>query len=255
MNLNDFQNLLLNREELEKALGVTINKANVNNDFSEDYKMFAELRLHDVVCLYLDLHPLNWNAEQHPRYEVIYNAIQQSAENNSIPARIERDINGNITDVYLTHDTAKQWAKIHGLKWNVPPYRPLIAEPDTTTNNNNPDEIARLNAIIEQQAKEITELKDEIDNLKKPETAQATQPPTVEEKQNRISQPQRDIFTLLVMNNYQNCQSRNRLFEAINADMKVKGIRTSDIKYPTLDNLIDDNLKINNISPFPPKQK
>lgn len=173
MNLNDFQNLLLNREELEKALGVTINKVNGNNDYLEDYRMFAELRLHDVVCLYLYLHPLNWNAEQHPRYEVIYNAIQQSAENNSIPARIERDINGNITDVYLTHETAKQWAKIHGLKWNVPPYRPLTAEPDSITNNNNPDEIAHLNAIIEQQAKEITELKDEIENLKKPETAQS----------------------------------------------------------------------------------
>ncbi len=128
-------------------------------------------------------------------------------------------------------------------------------KPDTTTNNNNPDEITHLNAIIEQQTRTIARLEAEVENLKKTETAQATQPPTVEEKQNRISQPQRDIFTLLVMNNYQNCQSRNRLFEAINADMKVKGIRTSDIKYPTLDNLIDDNLKINNISPFPPKQK
>ncbi|MWQ70794.1 hypothetical protein [Glaesserella parasuis] len=38
---------------------------------------------------------------------------------------------------------------------------------DTITNNNNPDEIARLNAIIEQQAKEITEIKAEIENLKK----------------------------------------------------------------------------------------
>lgn len=41
------------------------------------------------------------------------------------------------------------------------------------TNNNTPDEIARLNAIIEQQAKEITELKTEIENLKKPEMAQS----------------------------------------------------------------------------------
>ena len=48
-----------------------------------------------------------------------------------------------------------------------------ISKSDTITNNNNPDEIARLNAIIEQQAKEITELKDEIENLKKPETAQS----------------------------------------------------------------------------------
>lgn len=173
MNLNDFQNLLLNREELEKALGVTINKANGNNDYLEDYRMFAELRLHDVVCLYLDLHPLDWNAHQHPRYEVIYNAIQQSAENNYIPARIEHDINGNITDVYLAHDTAKQWAKTHGLKWNVPPYRPLIAGSYTITNNNNPDEISCLNAIIEQQTETIARLKAEIESLKKTETAES----------------------------------------------------------------------------------
>ncbi|MDO9950181.1 hypothetical protein Q7404_06920 [Glaesserella parasuis] len=105
-----------------------------------------------------------------------------------------------------------------------------------------------------QQTNRIAELEQQLEELKQ-KLAQATQPPTEEEKQNRISQPQRDIFTLLVMNNYQNYQSRNALFEAINADMKAKGIRASDIKYPTLDNLIDDNLRINKISPFPPKQK
>lgn len=105
-----------------------------------------------------------------------------------------------------------------------------------------------------QQINRIAELEQQLEELKQ-KLAQVTQPPIAEEKQNRISQPQRDIFTLLVMNNYQNYQSRNALFEAINADMKAKGIRASDIKYPTLDNLIDDNLRINKTSPFPPKQK
>ncbi|MWQ49556.1 hypothetical protein [Glaesserella parasuis] len=107
---------------------------------------------------------------------------------------------------------------------------------------------------LQERVDYIAELEQQLEELKQ-KLAQATQPSTVEEKQNRISQPQRDIFTLLVMNNYQNYQSRNALFEAINADMKAKGIRASDIKYPTLDNLIDDNLRINKISPFPPKQK
>lgn len=76
-----------------------------------------------------------------------------------------------------------------------------------------------------------------------------------ENKSQRISQPQRDIFSLLVIKCYPNVPSRNRLFEAINADMKEKGIRASDIKYPTLDNLIDENLRINNNSPFPQKNR
>lgn len=107
----------------------------------------------------------------------------------------------------------------------------------------------------EAQANRISELEQQLEELKQKLEQSKQLPPMEEVKQNRISQPQRDIFTLLVMNNYQNYQSRNSLFEAINAEMKAKGIRASDIKYPTLDNLIDDNLRINKISPFPPKQK
>lgn len=107
----------------------------------------------------------------------------------------------------------------------------------------------------QEKADRIAELEQQLEELKQKLEQSKQLPPMEEVKQNRISQPQRDIFTLLVMNNYQNYQSRNSLFEAINAEMKAKGIRASDIKYPTLDNLIDDNLRINKISPFPPKQK
>lgn len=48
-----------------------------------------------------------------------------------------------------------------------------ISKSDTITNNNNPDEIARLNAIIEQQAETIAGLEAEVENLKKSETAQS----------------------------------------------------------------------------------
>ncbi|MDG6339185.1 hypothetical protein P9995_03240 [Glaesserella parasuis] len=58
-------------------------------------------------------------------------------------------------------------------------------EPDTITNNNNPDEIARLNAIIEQQAETIAILEAEVESLKKTETAQATQPPIADEDINK----------------------------------------------------------------------
>ncbi|MFZ7256997.1 hypothetical protein [Avibacterium avium] len=78
---------------------------------------------------------------------------------------------------------------------------------------------------------------------------------TIANQDSRISQPQRDLFSLLVMNCYPNYQSRNALFEALNADLREKGIRQADIQYPTFDRLIDEKLRINNKSPFPPKQK
>lgn len=78
---------------------------------------------------------------------------------------------------------------------------------------------------------------------------------TIANQDSRISQAKRDLFSLLVMNCYPNYQSRNALFEALNADLREKGIRQADIQYPTFDRLIDEKLRINNKSPFPPKQK
>lgn len=87
--------------------------------------------------------PKDWNAHQHPRYETIKEAIKQSAERGYISARIENDINGNVEDVFLTHEAAEKWARTYGLKWNVPPYR-------------KPLEVARDNS-------QIIELKDQSD--------------------------------------------------------------------------------------------
>lgn len=157
MNINDFQTLLINRNEIEKILGKTITRLNSEDDYLEDYRMFAELSLHDVTCLLLGLHPKDWNAHQHYRYEVIREAIQQSAENSYISARIETDINGNITDVFLTHETAAKWAKTHGLKWNVPPYRQII--------NDNQADSTQATTIL-QQSEEIKRLQAENAELK-----------------------------------------------------------------------------------------
>lgn len=257
--------LYINKEQLERALGISLAELPTKQfqyqepipDYLIIYQSMPYFDEYEAAALLLGLNPSNYRyLRNKPHFYSIHKALLGAIKNNELGYSSYIDFsNGDPETLSIEHRALEKWAKHHGYKWELQPYQPLTAEPDSITNNNNPDEIARLNAIIEQQTVTIARLEAEVENLKKPETAQATHPPTVEEKQNRISQPQRDIFTLLVMNNYQNCQSRNRLFEAINADMRTKGIRTSDIKYPTLDNLIDDNLKINNISPFPPKQK
>lgn len=116
---------------------------------------------------------------------------------------------------------------------------------------NNADEIAELKSIIQQQADTIAQLEESLKNAELQSIA-------TEDKQRRTSQPQKAIFTLLTLKNYPNCQSRNELFNLINADLKANGIITSDIRYPTLDRLIDEDIRLGEgikKSPFPPKQK
>lgn len=156
MQRKDFNDLLLNREEVERIIGMTITKSNAEDNYLEDYRMYPELCLHDVVCLCLGLHPKDWNAHQHPRYTVIHGALQQGAETGRLPSRRESDYyEGDL--YYITHDTAREWAKANGLKWDVPPYNPVTFENEPldknhleTRNAQLEQEIARLQAENEQ---------------------------------------------------------------------------------------------------------
>ncbi|MCQ9121930.1 hypothetical protein MUU45_001486 [Rodentibacter pneumotropicus] len=120
----------------------------------------------------------------------------------------------------------------------------------------------KKDATIEELQAKITELENQLQAAQSAVNSQEVL--SVENKARRISRPQRDIFTLLTVNNYPNCQSRNDLFNRINADLRTKGITTKDIQYPTLNSLIDEEIrleeeiepgKIVKKSPFPPKQK
>lgn len=159
-NEQDFKTTLLNKAEIEQALGITINLNKSNDGWHlEDYAMYEHLSLHTVVCIFLGMHPENINAHQHHRYEVIYNAVSYAVRNNALPAKVEQDydINGNEIqyDIYLSHDTARQWAKTHGLLWNIPPYKAVEINTKTADNSEliqqltaKDEEIARLNAEI-----------------------------------------------------------------------------------------------------------
>lgn len=170
MNLHDFQTLLLNREEIEKALGVKIPKYEINDQaYLEDYAMLSVIPLRDVVAIFLGLNPKEYKKNQdHPRYFSIYKAIETAVRRKEIEAEteVEHDINGNEWrfDVWLDHNTAKAWATAHKLEWNVPPYKPVIVDsfssigeslikPDTnyleTQNVQLEEENARLKAEIE----------------------------------------------------------------------------------------------------------
>ena len=281
MNINDFKTLLINRSEIENILGRTISVKNSDNDYLEDYRLFPELSLHDVTCLILDMWPKDWNAHQHPRYETIKEAIKQSAERGYISARIENDINGNVEDVFLTHEAAEKWARTYGLKWNVPPYRkPLEVARDNSQiiELKDQSDLPINSTELQEEKAKNTQLQAENERLKAELKAQQDRMAEIEQKLQqgavdsepvlekgkvtRISKIQRDIFTLLILKNYQGMESRNALFDVINADLKEQGINNKGASYQTFDNLIDENIRLTKIgldgkqishSPFPSK--
>ncbi|WP_048736256.1 hypothetical protein [Necropsobacter massiliensis] len=123
----DFKQLLINRSDIEKALDLKIElQKSSDEQYLEDYALFPEIHLHDVICIFLGLHPEDINATQHPRYNVIYAAISQQAEKGLIKSTIEYDINGNLTAIFIPHSTARNIANSRGYEWNVPPYRNLV---------------------------------------------------------------------------------------------------------------------------------
>ncbi|OBX07115.1 hypothetical protein [Gallibacterium genomosp. 3] len=111
------------------------------------------------------------------------------------------------------------------------------------------------NLIVKGLKNKIHQLELELKELKGGSSLDKNNETTTKSKDTRISQAQRDIFALLVTKNYSDLQTRNKLFMAINLDMKENGIRVNEINYSTFNNLIDEDLKVNGKSPFPPKQK
>lgn len=242
----DFKNLLVNRDEIENALGVVITQhKDTDVQYLEDYSMFKYIRLQDIIAIFLGIDPKNHSIiEQHPRYSTIYNAIEVAVRNKDIEAKVEQasDINGNEIqfDISLSHDVARKWAEVHNLKWNIPPYKEISIYESSVKNNNKPDEVIDLAQQLNQANATITELQAriaELENQKQVEIQTIAEP-----KQIRIQRHHKALFALLVKKNYNGFDTRNSLFNAINADLKSNGIIGNEVKFDTYNKLIDDEL-------------
>ncbi|OOF85709.1 hypothetical protein [Rodentibacter ratti] len=172
MNLYDFQKLLLNRNEIEQALGInlTLDKTlTFDEQDLDDYAMFSTIPIESATAIFLGINPRLPNQyKKHPRYWTVFNAVETAVRRGEINAEITQDfdINGNEIqfDISLTHDTAKAWAKTHGLKWGVPPYRPIIlSDKDLEFNQSTTD--TEKDEIIEDLRTQNTELKVRIAEL------------------------------------------------------------------------------------------
>ncbi|HII3786722.1 TPA: hypothetical protein ACY38A_000961 [Pasteurella multocida] len=163
--IQDFKNLLVNRAEIEKILGITINPPiDTEKQYLKDYSMFEYINLEDVIAIFLGLNPNNYKARNnHPRYWTIYKAIETVVRNGTLTASVVQDfdINGNEIqyDIRLSHETAKQWAKTYGLEWNVEPYKEITQNTILLQNTTNQEQIAELQARIDELEKENESLK------------------------------------------------------------------------------------------------
>ena len=98
-----------------------------------------------------------------------------------------------------------------------------------------------LETKIEKLTKEIEEKQKTIDSF------------SLTSQNGRISSPQKQLFALLVKKCYPKLDSRNKLFDVINADLKDSEIRNTDISADTFYKLIDESNDIIKAI-FPPKK-
>lgn len=171
----DFQHLLLNRREIEKLLDIDLSKLVSDEDQSlNDYAMFPVIPLEEVIGIFLGLNPTELNRNRrNSRYWTIFKAIEKAVRRGDISAEIEQDfdINGNEIqfDIFLSHEVAENWAKTHGLKWNIPPYRKPLE--DAEGNNqaieleNQSKSVIDSTELQEEKAKNA-QLQSEIERLK-----------------------------------------------------------------------------------------
>ena len=109
------------------------------------------------------------------------------------------------------------------------------------TRSNNPLTCNDLEQEIKNLKLELEEKQKIIDSL------------SLTSQNGRISSPQKQLFALLVKKCYPNLDSRNKLFDVINADLKALKIRNNDISADTFYKLIDESNDIIKAI-FPPKK-
>lgn len=148
------------------------------------------------------------------------------------------DLKEPLQELYQLLPRSKfQFVRKQGL-WNIE---------DNPTNT-----VETLAQQLKQADSTITKLKARIAELESQK--QVETPIIAEPKQVRIQRHHKALFALLVNNNYKGFDTRNSLFNAINADLKLNGIIGNEVKFDTYKKLIDDDL-FKQLEIFPNKQR
>lgn len=250
--------LYIKRADLERALSIEIPSdlkfLRINNskpiaDYLKPYALMPFFTLDESVALLLGLNPSEFYSNHY---------LFKPTKNLLVRAIADKQINVTNTEQAdepkIEHRELAQWAINNNYQWELPPYKKImfryneklaIEAENTGIITVLEQQLDQANATIKELQARITEL----ENQKQVETQKIAEP-----KQARIQRHHRALFALLVNKNYKGFDTRNSLFNAINADLKLNGITSDETKFDTYNKLIDNDL-FKRLEIFPNKKR
>jgi hypothetical protein len=211
------------------GLFLSYNKENKINEYKGYIVLHPELL--DVFC--------KESLPQHSLRNTNYLILDEFNVQNPLEADIFNLF--NFTMKYPKYNEDEQLYMKHTFRINFSDIKISYDDLIKLTPSGHPLRCDDLETKIEKLTKEIEEKQKTIDSL------------SLTSQNGRISSPQKQLFALLVKKCYPKLDSRNKLFDVINADLKESGIRNTNIAADTFYRLIDESNDIIKAI-FPPKK-
>lgn len=221
------------------------------------YSFYKKFSPSYAAAIMFDIDPYFLQKYSFPDVKLLEELLRHLVENKEFnSAEFVCDAYGDDWCESISSAELKEWALKSGYSWSLPD------NPKENATQGNKEIVKEQSQEIERLKAENAELRSQLQDNAQQQSAVDSEPSLENTKTTRISQPQRDIFSLLVIKNYHDQPSRNSLFDAINADLEATGISNKSVSYQTFDNLIDEALRLTKTSldgnqiqysPFPSK--
>lgn len=238
----EYQNILSLEDKLSKmeitsdeiledsgGLYLSYNKENKINEYKGYIVLHPELL--DVFC--------KESLPQHSLRNTNYLILDEFNVQNPLEADIFNSF--NFTMKYPKYNEDEQLYMKHTFRINFSDIKISYDDLIKLTPSGHPLRCDDLEQEIKKLKSELEEKQKIIDSL------------SLTNQSGRISSPQKQLFALLVKKCYPKLDSRNKLFDVINADLKESGIRNTNIAADTFYKLIDESNDIIKAI-FPPKK-
>ena len=238
----EYQNILSLEDKLSKMeitsdeiledngeLYLSYNKENKINEYKGYIVLHPELL--DVFC--------KESSQQHSLRNTNYLILDEFNVQNPLEADIFNSFNFKME--YPKYNEDNQLYMKHTFRINFSDIKISYDDLIKLTPSGHPLRCDDLEQEIKKLKSELEEKQKIIDSL------------SLTNQSGRISSPQKQLFALLVKKCYPKLDSRNKLFDVINADLKESGIRNTNIAADTFYKLIDESNDIIKAI-FPPKK-
>lgn len=238
----EYQNILSLEDKLSK---MEITSDEILEDSGELYLSYNKENKINEYKGYIVLHPelldvfCKESLPQHSLRNTNYLILDEFNVQNPLEADIFNSF--NFTMKYPKYNEDEQLYMKHTFRINFSDIKISYDDLIKLTPSGHPLRCDDLEQEIKKLKSELEEKQKIIDSL------------SLTNQSGRISSPQKQLFALLVKKCYPKLDSRNKLFDVINADLKESGIRNTNIAADTFYKLIDESNDIIKAI-FPPKK-